>query len=156
MRCLWETFGGTITETGHKLLHERVGLIYGDSITLEIAAEILEQLHNMGFASGNIVFGIGSFTYNMLSRDTLGTAMKATAAIVNGKFLELYKDPKTDSGVKKSARGLLRVEKTGDTYVLHDQQTWEQEAQGELREVFRDSVAYNTQSWDDVRKRLWG
>ena len=36
VRCLWETFGGTLTHTGHKMLNERVGLIYGDSITLEI------------------------------------------------------------------------------------------------------------------------
>ena len=114
------------------------------------------RLAEMGFATGNVVFGIGSFTYNMISRDTLGTAMKATAAVVNGKFLELYKDPKTDNGLKKSARGLLRVERDGDTYVLHDQQTWEQEDQGELRIVFENGIGWNLEDWDTIKQRLWG
>lgn len=32
---LWEIFGGTINEKGYKVLNPKVGIIYGDSITLE-------------------------------------------------------------------------------------------------------------------------
>lgn len=60
VECLWETFGGAMTETGYKLLDPHVGLIYGDSITLKRAMTILSRLEGKGFASANVVFGIGS------------------------------------------------------------------------------------------------
>ena len=59
VECLWDIFGGTTTEKGFKVLHERVGLIYGDSITLDRAKRIMERLEAKGFASCNCVFGIG-------------------------------------------------------------------------------------------------
>lgn len=111
VECLWDVFGGTLTSTGHRLLDSHVGLIYGDSITLPRAQEILDRLEAKGFASGNIVFGIGSHTYQYVTRDTFGTAMKATWGKVDGEARILQKSPKTDSGMKFSARGLLRIER---------------------------------------------
>ena len=56
-----------------------------------------------------IVFGIGSYTYNMNTRDTFGFALKTTYGVVNGKELMLYKDPITDDGTKKSQKGMVSV-----------------------------------------------
>lgn len=155
VECLWDIFGGTVTSTGHKLLNERVGLIYGDSITLERAKEILKKLEQKGFASGNIVFGIGSYTYQYSTRDSFGFAMKATYGVVAGESREIYKDPVTDiGGVKKSAKGLLRVEFESNTFVLYDQQTLEQSEQGVLREVFVDGEIKNELSLEDIRNTL--
>lgn len=109
IECLWEIFGGTVTEQGYKLLDTHIGAIYGDSITLERARAIVEGLEAKGFASTNIVFGIGSYTYNHNTRDTFGFAMKATWAQVNGEERLLFKDPKTDDGTKKSQRGRVVV-----------------------------------------------
>lgn len=50
VECLYEIFGGTTTATGHKMLDSHVGLIYGDSITLERAQQILAQLDEIGRA----------------------------------------------------------------------------------------------------------
>jgi len=50
---------------------------------------------------------------------------------------------------------LLRVEKEGNNFVLYDQQTWEQEAQGELKVVFKDGQLYNETSLSEIRNRLW-
>ena len=152
--CLWDIFGGTETAKGYKVLNERVGLIYGDSITLERAKAILSGLEAKGFASCNIVFGIGSYTYQYVTRDTHGFAMKATYAEVNGEGREIFKDPVTDSGTKKSAKGLLRVEKEDGKFVLYDQQTWEQEAQGELQTVFKDGKLVNETSLAEIREHL--
>lgn len=154
VECLWEIFGGTITEQGYKVLNERVGLIYGDSITLERANEILKRLKDKGFASNNVVFGIGSYTYQYNTRDTFGFAMKATYGVVNGEGREIFKDPVTDSGTKKSAKGLLRVELENGEYVLYDQQTSEQEKDGELKIVFLDGKAYDSHSLNEIRERL--
>jgi len=154
VECLWDTFGGTTTDKGYKVLHERVGLIYGDSITLGRAQDILRKLKEKGFASCNIVFGIGSFTYQHITRDTYGFAMKATYGVVNGEARELFKDPITDNGTKKSAKGLLRVEKVDGEYVLYDRQDDSQEQSGELRPVFLDGQQLVNDSLDNIRQRL--
>lgn len=154
VQCLWEIFGGTETAQGYKVLNERVGLIYGDSITLERAQNILKGLEAKGFASNNLVFGIGSYTYNYLTRDSFGFAVKATWGQVNGVGRELFKDPVTDSGVKKSAKGLLRVEQTENGFELFDQQSFEQEKMGALQRVFENGQLLRECSLDQIRERL--
>lgn len=154
VQCLWDIFGGSITETGHKMLDPHIGLIYGDSITLERAETILLQLAVKGFASGNIVFGVGSYTYQHVTRDTHGFAMKATSGVVNGERRDIFKDPKTDDGLKKSAKGLLRVEKENGTYVLYDQQTEAQEKLGELKVVYLNGNQTIEHTLDEIRERL--
>jgi nicotinamide phosphoribosyltransferase len=154
VEVLWDHFGGTITETGHKLLDCHVGLIYGDSITLSRAEEILRKLEQKGFASGNVVFGIGSFTYQYLTRDTFGFAMKATYQVVDGEGIELFKDPVTDSGTKKSARGLLLVTKDDLGYNLIDQVDGATEEIGCLRTVFKDGVLTVDDDLATIRTRV--
>ena len=154
VECLWDIFGGTTTDKGYKQLHERVGLIYGDSITLARAQAILAGLEAKGYASSNLVFGIGSFTYQYNTRDSFGFAMKATWGQVNGVGRELFKDPITDSGTKKSAKGLLRIEATDHGFELQDQQTPEQETQGALEVVFENGALVKEVSLDEIRARL--
>ncbi|MCK5613455.1 nicotinate phosphoribosyltransferase [Candidatus Pacearchaeota archaeon] len=154
IECLWETFGGVVNEQGYKMLNEHIGLIYGDSISLDRANRILHGLEQKGFASSNIVLGIGSYTYQYVTRDTHGFAIKSTAGKVNGVLREISKDPKTDDGTKKSAKGLLRVELEDGKYVLYDQQTEEQEKRGELKIVFKEGKFIIDHKISDIRKRL--
>ncbi|MBL7473275.1 nicotinate phosphoribosyltransferase [Robertkochia sediminum] len=138
IQLLWDVFGGTVNDKGFKELDMHIGAIYGDSITLDRAKAICEGLKENGFASTNVVLGIGSFTYQYNTRDTFGFAMKATYGEVAGSPREIYKDPVTDDGTKKSARGLIKIELKDGMYTLKDQVSWEEEQQGELKEVFRD------------------
>lgn len=154
VECLWDIFGGTVNAAGYKELNPRVGLIYGDSITLERAQDILQRLKGKGFASSNIVFGIGSYTYQYQTRDSYGFAMKATWGMVDGVAKDIFKLPKTGDGTKNSAKGMLRVEKEGDNFILYDQQTVDQEAEGCLRPVFKDGKAMDVQSLADIREVL--
>lgn len=154
VECLWDIFGGTESSCGYRMLHERVGLIYGDGCSPSVIQAILEGLKAKRFASSNCVFGVGSYTYGCRSRDDLGMAVKATWAQVGGVGYAIYKDPKTDSGLKKSARGLLRVDKVGDDYVLTDNCTLEQERGGELREVFRDGELLHETTLQEMRARI--
>ncbi|EPT7063423.1 nicotinate phosphoribosyltransferase [Cronobacter turicensis] len=155
VEVLWEIFGGTVNDKGFKVLDPHVGLIYGDSITLDRAEEILRRLAAKGFASSNVVFGVGSFTYQYNTRDTFGFAMKATYGEVNGVGRMIFKEPKTDSGLKRSARGLLRVERddNGD-YQLFDEQTLEQELLGELKTRFLDGKLHGVEHLETLRQRL--
>ena len=94
VECLWDLFGGDLTAKGFRVLHPRVGLIYGDSITLSRAERILERLRIKGYASTNCVFGVGSYSYQYLTRDSFGMAMKATWGMVNGEARELSRIPR--------------------------------------------------------------
>lgn len=155
VECLWDIFGGATTKEGYKVLDSHVGLIYGDSITLERAEQILRKLKAKGFASSNIVLGIGSYTYNYATRDTFGFAVKSTYGIVAGEEREIFKDPITDSGVKKSAKGLLAVRYNGEEFVLVDQQATIDEILGDcLEEVFRDGKLIKDQTISQIRQRL--
>lgn len=109
IQILWEIFGGTVNELGYKMLDLHIGAIYGDAITIARARAILEGLKAKGFASSNMVFGIGSYTYQYNTRDTFGFALKATYVEINGEGQFILKDPVTDSGVKKSATGMVAV-----------------------------------------------
>ena len=153
---MWETFGGSVTPQGFKLLDPHIGLIYGDSITPARQIAILERLKQKGFASYNVVLGIGSYTYEYVTRDTFGFAMKATYGEVDGEGRDIFKDPKTDDGTKKSAKGLMAVHKDAVTgqYVLQDQCTWDEEAQGELKTVFLDGKLTIDWTLAEVRSRV--
>lgn len=72
IELLWNIFGGSINEQGYKVLDPHIGAIYGDSITPERQRQIYERLAAKGFAATNILLGIGSYTYQFNTRDTLG------------------------------------------------------------------------------------
>lgn len=135
---MWEIFGGQANKKGFKVLDSHIGLIYGDSITLERADEILRRLRDKGFASSNVVFGIGSFTYQYNTRDTFGFAVKATYGVVNGEGRAIQKDPKTDDGTKKSLKGLLRHFFNDGIWTVRDETTFIDEQNSDLATVFLD------------------
>jgi nicotinamide phosphoribosyltransferase len=163
--CLWEIFGGIETSTGYKQLDSHIGAIYGDSITLERAEQICQRLADKGFASTNIVFGIGSFTYQgavtpdaIVTRDTYGFAVKSTYGEVelNGTIVgkEIFKDPKTDNGLKKSAKGLTAVYETENGFELKDQATWDEVRNCAFYPVFANGKEYVVETLSEIRARV--
>ncbi|MEO9532441.1 MAG: nicotinate phosphoribosyltransferase [Crocinitomicaceae bacterium] len=156
IELLWDIFGGSTNDKGYKELDSHIGAIYGDSITLERAANMCERLKAKGYASTNVVLGVGSFTYQYNTRDTFGFAMKATYGEVDGEGREIFKDPITDDGTKKSAKGLIKIVLENGEYKMIDQATWEQEKEGELKEVFRDGKLLVDQKLSDIRARVKG
>jgi nicotinamide phosphoribosyltransferase len=176
IELLWDVFGGTVNEQGYKVLDSHIGAIYGDSITIDRADEICRRLEAKGFASTNVVLGIGSFTYQYNTRDTFGFAMKATYVELEvpkyGEFAdqglnteivgrEIFKDPITDDGTKKSATGLLYVEDSGDcspdvcaSLKLFDKVNWEKESQGLLQTIYKDGEFHNQTTLTKIRTKL--
>jgi nicotinamide phosphoribosyltransferase len=154
IELLWDIFGGSTNSKGFKELDSHIGAIYGDSITLQRAANMCERLKAKGYASTNVVLGVGSFTYQYNTRDTFGFAMKATYGEVAGEGREIFKDPITDDGTKKSAKGLIKIVLEKGEYKMIDQATWEQEKEGELKEVFRDGKLLIDEKLSDIRARV--
>ena len=151
VELLWDIFGGTVNEQGYKVLDPHIGAIYGDSITLDRQAQIYERLAAKGFAATNIVLGVGSYTYQYNTRDTFGFAAKGAWFENNGKGIDIYKDPITDDGTKKSLKGLIMVD---ENLNVHTQCTKEQEATGLLHTIYEDGKFYNQTTLTEIRKRL--
>lgn len=159
IETLWDTFGGTITERGYKQLDPHIGAIYGDSITLERCEDICSRLMNKGFASTNVVFGIGSYTYQYNTRDTFMFAMKATHVVINGEEQLIYKDPKTDSGMKKSQKGLVAVIDDGAGDLTYKDNMFRADYEeiahlDQLEVVFHDGKLVRDESLEDIRARV--
>ena len=172
IQLLWDIFGGTINEQGYKVLDPHIGLIYGDGIGLHNLDEINSRLEAKEFATTNWVAGFGSYGYQYNTRDTFGFAMKATYGEISSskpKFSgdnnvevearEIFKDPITDSGTKKSAKGLLQVYQTEGAHgksklQLKQSCTWEEESQGLLQTVFKDGKLVKETTLDEIKERL--
>lgn len=151
---LGKIFGWNTTVNDYRYPSTKVGLLYGDSITLERQRDIYARLENAHMAACNLVLGIGSYTYQFKSRDSLGFAVKATACMINGILIEIYKHPKTDDGTKNSLKGLIRVEEENGKYVAYDQQTEDAELGGCLKTVFINGELVREYSLSEIRERV--
>lgn len=163
IECLMDDFGYTVNEKGYKVLPDYIGVIYGDSITLDRISEIYKRCADKKIAVSNVTLGIGSFTYQYVTRDSLGFALKATNSIVDGVERQIYKDPKTDkckgNNFKKSQKGMCYVYRDGDDILYKDELTMDDMNKPEysdnlLRPVFRDGELLVDESLATIRERL--
>lgn len=147
-------FGHTLNESGYKVLNN-VRVMYGDSITPERAADITTRLEKEGYAAENIVLGVGSFTYQYNTRDTFSSAVKVTYIEVQGEGRNVFKDPITAGGSKRSATGRLAVTRDADgELMLIEKATPEEEENSLLQPVWANGGFIRRQSFADVRKVL--
>lgn len=100
-------FGTTTNEKGFKVLNN-VRIIQGDGINIESVAAILSSLKDNGFSADNVAFGMGGALLGAPQRDDQKFAMKCSAVLVDGTWVDVYKDPITDSG-KRSKKGRLEL-----------------------------------------------
>ena len=166
---LWDEFGGTVNEAGYRVLDPHIGLIYGDGCTLNKVTEIYETLAHLGFAATNVVFGVGAFCFHalfspdnkftVLTRDTWGMAMKATCGTFGGWTVPIFKDPKTDNGLKKSQKGCCMVIWDEEMKLFRCSDGWDEWVEDEataLIPVYKDGESINEQDFLNIRARLYG
>jgi nicotinamide phosphoribosyltransferase len=131
------------------------GAIYGDSITPERAETIMQRtVEELGLSPYNVVLGIGSYTYVYVTRDTFGYAMKATAIEKNGVVIPIFKNPITDSGIKKSCKGIPVVRGTYEDYRLEETNDPSQLDRCAYSKVFQDSTILVPQMFEKIRERV--
>lgn len=154
LEILWEKFDGSVNDKGYKVLNPKVGLIYGDGMYFERFHKMLHRMEMMGFASSNLVIGVGGIMLQNHSRDEFSFALKATHIQRSGSPINIFKDPITDPG-KKSKCGLMQVVRGHcGQYVTHDQVTPEQEVDSLLKPVFRDGESLSFYALEDIRETI--
>jgi nicotinamide phosphoribosyltransferase len=102
-----EAFGHTVTSKGYKVLNH-VRVIQGDGINPHSIRAILERATSAGYATDNLTFGMGGGLLQQLHRDTQKFALKCSAARIDGRWIDVYKEPVTDKG-KQSKRGRMTL-----------------------------------------------
>jgi nicotinamide phosphoribosyltransferase len=152
LQLLDRTFGSTVNSKGFRVLNPKIGLIYGDGMFYERFERTLGLMKDLGYASSNLVIGVGGLLLQQHNRDDQGYAIKATFAEVNGEQRELVKDPVTDTK-KKSHKGLLSLFRdVKGRYYTKDQCTAEEEAQSALETVYLDGRIVRTQTFNEIRE----
>ena len=113
---------------------------------------ILLSLQMAGYSADNVAFGQGGALLQQINRDTLKFAMKCSAALINGDWVDVYKDPVTDTG-KRSKRGRLQLikEQGGEFQTVYWSDS--QVDKDLLQVVFRDGELLNQTTFDQVRAR---
>lgn len=155
IEILWDIFGGSENEAGFRELDSHIGLIYGDGMFKERIEDINARLAAKGFSSTNWVSGVGSYLYTYMTRDSLGSAVKATYVEINGEGRNIQKNPKTDDGTKKSATGRLAVGNKADgTLFLIQGATDEEIKRSVIQPVWEDGKFLKTYSFAEARANL--
>lgn len=162
IELLWDIFGGTTNGQGYKVLDSHIGAIYGDSINLERQINMYERLAAKKFAATNIVLGIGSFTYVYITRDQAGYAAKGAwfEILEDGvrTGYNIYKDPITDDGTKKSLKGFQFVQEKDGELVTVGEVTEEVAFSNAniLKTIYRNGSFYNQVTLEQIREKLNG
>jgi len=145
-------FGHTINAKGFRVLNN-VRIIQGDGIDHQMIRAILTVLHMKGYSSDNIAFGQGGALLQMVNRDTLEFAMKCSAAMINGVWVDVYKDPVTSS-MKKSKKGrlMLSIDKKTGNYITSPLE-YGVGKQDELKTRYQDGRLPNQTTFVQVRAK---
>ena len=153
---LGQKFGYTVNAKGFKVLNN-VRLIQGDGVNELTIRSILSSFMAMGWSADNIAFGMGGALLQQVDRDTQRFAMKCSSAQINGSWVDVKKDPVTDSG-KKSKAGRVTLFRSNDTFISDVEyqmpKHWTDRPndwKDVLAEVFRDGKLVTEYTFDQVR-----
>lgn len=148
---LEELFGSTKTLEGYKKLNPKVGIIYGEGVSLKIAKKILNKIKENGYSSSNLTFGIGSKMYQALSRDTLGLAYKTSYAKINGAEKSVQK---LSTEFKKSPKGLIFVDKN---FKMIENVAWDKfnSINNILKPLIINGKIIRKETFEKIKERIW-
>jgi nicotinamide phosphoribosyltransferase len=113
LKIFEEGYGVTVNSKNYKVLNV-VRILQGDGLSHPSDFEaILASVKEAGFSVENLAFGQGGGLLQQVNRDTYKFAMKTCAAYIDGKWVDVFKDPVTDAG-KRSKKGRLTTVRLAD------------------------------------------
>ena len=156
IQILSEGFGYTTNDKGYKVLNN-VRMIWGDGINpLSIQSILRTMVDMLGWSADNFAFGMGGALLQGVDRDTQKWAMKCSSACINGEWVDVFKDPITDSG-KASLKGRVTLWTSGGEFQTSVEQPkgWTDKGIGgwteALVEVYRDGKIVKEYTFEEVR-----
>jgi nicotinamide phosphoribosyltransferase len=151
-QLLDESFGHTINTKGYRVLNH-VRIIQGDGINEGMIAIILEKLLANGYSASNVAFGMGGALLQQHNRDTNKFAMKCSSAIVDGKQVDVFKDPITDHGKRSKAGRLDLINRNGKLETIRLTDNDIQCPLSVMRTVYENGELLVDDTLENIRKR---
>lgn len=156
---LFKQFGHTTNEKGYRVLPPQLRVIQGDGISLSSIGNIYAALQQAGISAENLALGMGGALLQRVNRDTQEFALKCSYAMVNGKDIDVQKNP-----VELNAEGQLRTSfkhsKAGRLKLVKENGVYRtvtlQEAPAltdQLETVFENGHIVKEYSFADIRAR---
>jgi len=147
LQILDKYFGHTVNDKGFKVLNN-VRVLQGDGINHASIRSILYTITLTGYSADNVVFGQGGALLQIVNRDDQKFAMKCSAALVNGEWIDVFKDPITDKG-KQSKKGRVTLYNDGNGNFFSD--VINKDYADELVTVFENGKLVKEYTFDEVR-----
>lgn len=148
---LIEEFGSQTNSKGYEVLPHYVRAAQGDGLTLDSLKRIYAELDRRGLAADNIYLGMGGGLLQYINRDSLAFAQKASAAKINGAWVDVFKDPKTDTR-KQSKRGRLAlVVREGEYQTVRREEA--DPSENVLQTVYRNGKLLVNDNFEDLIER---
>lgn len=157
---LMESFGYTTNEKGYKVLPKQVRVLQGDGINIDSIREIYTALKKHKISAENLLLGMGGALLQKVNRDTQKFAFKCSYAEVNGKGVEVQKNPieidangNTSISFKKSKAGKLKlVTLNGNHKTVKEGEM--PELKDELVTVFENGELLLNETFETIRERV--
>lgn len=140
-------FGSTVNEKGYRTLNPKVGIIYGDGLSVDEIKESVNLLVENGWAASTCVFGMGGGLLQKHNRDTQRNAFKCSAQFRNEEWVDIFKKPLDITKASKKGRLKLVVGENGfETVGLDDPR------EDVMVTVFENGVITKDWNWNEVRE----
>jgi nicotinamide phosphoribosyltransferase len=156
---LMQEFGFTLNEKGYKVLPPQVRVIQGDGISYSSIPVIYEALKNAGISAENLVLGMGGALLQRVNRDTQEYALKCSYAQVNGKEINVQKNP-LELDANGNTRVSFKKSKYGKQVLVKENGVFKSYAQSEapqlpdeLVTVFENGEIKKQYTFDEIKKR---
>lgn len=144
----------TVNSKGYRVLPPYVRVIQGDGVNEQSIEKILANLEARKISATNIVFGMGGKLLQAdIDRDTLQAAMKCSSTTVDGREIDVFKQPKTDAK-KNSKRGRITLVRENGEYKtirIRDKTDAQEEV---LQVVYRNGELFNLPTLAEIRERV--
>lgn len=147
-------FGYTVNSKGYKVLNPKIGVLYGDGLTLKDISYCIMALKIKGWAAESCVYGMGGGLLQKHDRDTQRNAFKSSAQKRKGKWHDVYKKPLDETKASKRGKQILIKNDIGQyiTVMKHDDIGHTEHAglTDLLVTVFQDGHLIKDYTWDEV------
>lgn len=152
LNILEQYFGSVKNEKGYKVLNN-VRMIWGDGISqlnIETILRTCVDLH--GWSADMFAFGQGGGLLQNVTRDDQKYAMKCSAVCRKGEWMDVFKDPITDSG-KVSKKGLVYLSQDDNgEFVTKIHGPGNPPINTAIKLVYHGGQVFNELTFDQVRK----
>jgi nicotinamide phosphoribosyltransferase len=149
LELLNNVFGSYRNHKGYLVLHDKVGVLWGDGIKYDGIRNILHAMKNNGWSAQNIVFGMGGGLHQDMTRDTQRFAFKSSAQCRNNRWYDIFKQPTDTSKMSKGGKQYL--------YFISNQWVTESKIfpqfQNKLQTAFKNGQLIIDQNMYDIRER---